>query len=100
VTAVRDRTSCAVVSQWGSVKSFMKTGETSIKPQRTRRNNRGKSEHQKVAFSICSVLTQGLRGMGAELKSLIIRVHRGGGDLKDIIFLNFKKFSVDSVVRF
>ena len=68
-----------------SVKSFMKTGEASMKPQRTRRNDRGKSEHQKVAFSTCSLLSQGFRGMEKEFKSVISRGHRGGGDFKNII---------------
>jgi hypothetical protein len=63
----------------------MKTGEASMKPHRTRRNDRGKSEHQKVAFSACSVLSQGFRGMGKELKSVISTGHRGGGDFNDII---------------
>jgi hypothetical protein len=49
-----------------------KKQEASMKPQRALRYAWGKSEHQKLVFSICSVYSKGFRGTGKELNALLV----------------------------
>ncbi len=82
----------------GSVKSFMKTGEASMKPRRALRNARGKPKYRVTISQKDTLCTHDLTGRKKNERGFSEEVTEREEDPEMHLLSPFKMFSVDSVV--
>jgi hypothetical protein len=78
----------------------MKTEEANKKPQRTLSNTLGEISIPRGCFSTVLCVLQGFKERDKDLKTQLIEGTEGEAIPKTFLSLLFKKFSVDSVVRY